>query len=445
MRHIHFFKGVLAILLMAGCQTAFSIPPVVERTPSGDALVSDAAAFKAALKTAEPGDVITWKNGTYENVALKMNVSGTEAAPITLRAETPGGVVFKGVSSIQLQGSHLVAEGFCFTGLDTSVKGSILTCAKGSDHCRFSRCKIDGTGSEPSEVDTKWVSLYGHDNEVSGCTFIDKRNMGCLLVVWMEDGIVPRHTIADNYFTRPYTHYTDGGKARNGQETIRIGTSDFSMNRAECTVRGNHFWRCHGERAEIISNKSCGNLFTGNLFEDSDGTLTLRHGNDCIVRGNWFLGSSRSDIGGVRIIGERHLVEQNVFLNLTGTGYKSALCVVRGESNAALNGYWTVKDAVVRDNWFVDCRSGITVNYSGRDTQDTPPQNLTVSGNTIVSSYSYMVAVEVIGGTQVNWEGNLLWGGSQKGISLPTVSQKPEVPDCTAQMQAVREKAGVKW
>ena len=27
----------------------------------------------------------------------------------------------------------------------------------------------------------------------------------------------------DNYFSRPYTHFTDGGKARNGQESIRNG------------------------------------------------------------------------------------------------------------------------------------------------------------------------------------------------------------------------------
>ena len=446
MRPINCFKGILAILLMAGCQTAFSIPPVV--TPpvqDGSILVSDADGFKAALKTVKPGEEIVWKNGTYENVALTVNVSGTETAPVTLRAETPGGVIFTGLSSIKLQGSYLAAEGFAFKNLDTSVKNQILTCAKGSSYCRLSDILIDGTGSEVSDIDTKWVNLYGHHNEVSHCTFIDKRNMGCLLVVWMEDGIIPRHLIADNYFSRPYTHFTDGGKARNGQESIRIGTSDFSLNEAGCTVRGNHFYRCDGEQAEIISNKSCGNLYTGNLFEQSNGTLTLRHGNDCIVRGNYFLSGNRTEVGGVRIIGERHLVEQNIFLNLTGSGYKSALCVVRGESNAALNGYWTVKDAIVRDNVFVDCRYGITVNYTGRDTQDTAPQNLTVSGNRIVSSKSFMVPVQVIDGTVVKWENNTIYGGTQQGVSLPTASVAPEIPDYSKEIQSIQEKAGVRW
>ena len=66
----------------------------------------------------------------------------------------------------------------------------------------------------------------------------------------MEDGIVPHHVIRDNYFTRPYTHYDENGSAINGQETIRIGTSGYSMSEAGCTVSGNHFYQCHGERAE---------------------------------------------------------------------------------------------------------------------------------------------------------------------------------------------------
>lgn len=448
MRPINCFKGVLAILLMAGCQTAFSIPPVV--TPpvkDGSILVSNAEGFKAALKTVKPGEEIVWKNGTYENVALTLNVSGTETAPVTFRAETPGGVIFTGLSSIKLQGSYLAAEGFAFKKLDTSVKNQILTCAKGSSYCRLSDILIDGTGSKVSDIDTKWVNLYGHHNEVSHCTFIDKRNMGCLLVVWMEAGIVPAHTIKDNYFTRPYTHYDDNGKARNSQESIRIGTSDFSMNDASCVVTGNHFYRCHGERAEIISNKSCFNLYEGNLFEEGDGTLTLRHGNDCIVRGNYFLSGGKDAVGGVRIIGERHLVEKNVFLQLTGTGYKSALCVVRGESNAALNGYWTVKDAVVKDNLFVDCRCGITVNYTGRSSQDTPPQGVRFEGNTIVSSKTYMIPVQVIDTPEENltWTDNVIYGGTLKDVTLETTKEKPEIPDVTETLSAIRQNVGKRW
>lgn len=439
---------IMALVLTVGCHDAFSIPAPKSLNKAPEGMVSDAASFKAALKTAVPGSEIVWADGEYEGVVLKMIAEGTSEAPITLRAQTPGKVVFKGVSSITLQGSWLVAEGFCFTGLDTSVKGSVLTFAKGSSNCRISNCKIDGKSSKASDVDTKWVSMYGTRNEISHCTFLEKKNMGCLLVVWMEDGVVPEHRIADNYFYRPYTNYDDNGKARNGQESIRIGTSDFSMSKAACTVSGNHFYRCHGERAEIISNKSCFNLYEGNLFEEGEGTLTLRHGNDCTVRGNYFLSGGKSEVGGVRIIGERHLVEDNYFLNLTGTEYKAALCVVKGESAAALSGYWTAKDCIVRNNLFVDCRQGFVINYGARDTQDSAPVNLLVSGNKIISSKNYMLSVNVMEGTPVDavkWDGNIICGGSQKGISLETVKTAPEYEDRSGIISTIRENAGIRW
>ena len=439
---------VMALALTVGCHDAFSIPAPRPVVKDGQTLVRDAAGFRNALKTAVPGTEIVWADGEYEGVVLKMIADGTSDAPITLRAQTPGKVVFKGVSSITLQGSWLVAEGFSFTGLDTSVKGSVLTFAKGSSNCRISDCRIDGKSSKVSEVDTKWVSMYGSHNEISHCSFIEKKNMGCLLVVWMEDGVVPAHTIADNYFYRPYTHYDDKGKARNGQESIRIGTSDFSMNDASCTVRGNHFYRCNGERAEIISNKSCRNLYEGNLFEEGEGTLTLRHGNDCVVRGNYFLSGGKAEVGGVRIIGERHLVEKNVFLNLTGTNYKAALCVVKGESAAALNGYWTAKDCTVKDNLFVDCRYGFVINYGGRDTQDSAPVNLKVSGNKLISSKSYMIPVQVLEGTPsdaVVWEDNIIFGGKLKGVSLDMAKETPRYDDPSAAIGTIKDNAGITW
>lgn len=439
---------IMALVLTVGCHDAFSIPAPKSLNKAPEGMVSDAASFKAALKTAVPGSEIVWADGEYEGVVLKMIAEGTSEAPITLRAQTPGKVVFKGVSSITLQGSWLVAEGFCFTGLDTSVKGSVLTFAKGSSNCRISNCKIDGKSSKASDVDTKWVSMYGTRNEISHCTFLEKKNMGCLLVVWMEDGVVPEHRIADNYFYRPYTNYDDKGKARNGQESIRIGTSDFSMSKAACTVSGNHFYRCHGERAEIISNKSCFNVYTGNLFEESDGALTLRHGNDCVVRGNYFLSGGKSDVGGVRIIGERHVVEENYFMNLTGTNYKAALCVVKGESAAELNGYWTVRDCLVRNNVFVDCRYGFVINYGGRDTQDSAPRNLTISGNKLISGKSYMIPVTVLEGTPadaVKWDGNIICGGSLKGVSLETVKTAPEYDDPSGAIKNIKENAGIQW
>ena len=367
----------VAAFLFGGCYDAISAEALSVNSPES---------LKAALSKARPGDVICWEDGEYESLKIQFKGQGSEQAPITLRAQTPGKVLLKGASQIKISGSWLVVEGFSFTATDSDSKASPLTISSGSSHCRISDCSIDGKDSRYSSTDCKWVSIYGQDNEVSHCSFSDKRTMGCLMVVWMEEGIVSRHRILNNYFSRPYTHFDDKGKARNAQEAIRIGTSTFSLNDACCTVSGNFFEKCDGELAEIISNKSCGNIYEGNLFVDSEGSLTLRHGNRCIVRGNYFYTRGKSNVGGVRIIGEDHLVEGNFFLGLTGSGYKSAVCLVRGEGNAELNGYAPVVNAVIKDNLFIGCKNPITEDFSGRDSQDTAPVGTVYENNRILSA-----------------------------------------------------------
>ena len=451
------FSAVAAALIFSGCHEAKSdtLPETgIENPETSDTDQPNGTEYTVSspeeLKSLKlrPGDTIVWKNGTYDAVVIKFKANGTEKAPVTFRAETPGKVVFTGASSMSLSGSHIVAEGFSWTELDTSSKSSVMTLAKGSTHCTFTDCSIDGTGSKVSSTDSKWVSMYGTYNEVSHCNFLNKRNIGCLLVVWMEDGIVPHHVIRDNYFTRPYTHYDENGSAINGQETIRIGTSGYSMSEAGCTVSGNHFYQCHGERAEIVSNKSCGNLYAGNLFEESAGSLTLRHGNRCTVRGNYFISGGKADAGGVRVIGENHTVEDNVFLNLTGSGYRSALCLVRGESDAELSGYWTVKNAAVRGNVFVNCRYGIVVNYSGRDSQDSCPENALFEDNVLFSknksSYTPVYVLDTPE-SEMHWLNNIIYGGKCRGIELSMSDTEPQIKDYTSDMEQIRENAGKRW
>lgn len=375
-RNVCICLAVFAVLALGGgCDAAFA---KTVRVASSDA-------FHTEVKSLGKGDTVLFAAGTYKDMQLKLSKDG-----VVVNAE--GEVVFTGASSIRLTCSHAVVEGFVFRKLDTSVKGGILTSAKGTEKNRFSRITIDGSGSTPSEVDSKWVNLYGRQHEVSYCTFNDKRNMGCLLVVWLEEGIVPAHRICNNFFSRPYTITNDKGKPRNGQEAIRIGTSDFSLQEGRCLVRSNHFYRVNGERAEVISNKSCGNVYEGNLFEECDGSLTLRHGNRCVARGNYFLGGQ----GGVRIIGEDHLVERNTFVNLNGEGYKAAICLVEGEADAALNGYAPVKRAVIRNNAFKGCVSNIEENIGQRDTQNTAPVETVLENNISKNIPEYKEAMQAI-------------------------------------------------
>ncbi len=56
-----------------------------------ESLVVDVAEFRAAVKTAQPGDAIALKNGEWRDAELIFRGEGTEKSPIELRAERPVG------------------------------------------------------------------------------------------------------------------------------------------------------------------------------------------------------------------------------------------------------------------------------------------------------------------------------------------------------------------
>ena len=455
-------KIILTALLLVpviGCSGSdFTIPEVPEKpvapvSPGQPAdpetkYVSSAAELKA-LGTLEAGDVVVWRDGTYDGETVALKGAGTAENPVVLRAETPGGVCFTGTSRLTIEGVCVEASGFRWRDPEPVKGKSVVTFAKGSTGCKLDDCAITGDATaEDAATDTKWVSLYGTENTVCNCTFRDKRNIGCLLVVWLETDIVPRHTISCNRFERPATLRDAGGKAINGQETIRIGTSDFSMQTAACIVEGNYFYHCHGEQAEIISNKSCGNLYRGNLFVESQGSLTMRHGNGCTASGNYFIGNGMEGTGGIRLIGEDHVVEDNFLAGLAGTGYRSAICLVRGQQSPALSGYWQVKNARVRRNTIVDCKYAFNVNYASSGSDQVMPVVSTLIEENVVSlssSSSYAVFCTTTPVPGIEWKDNTIYGGRQSGVSLPTVAQAPILPDMPQAADAIRESAGCSW
>jgi poly(beta-D-mannuronate) lyase len=57
---------------------------------------------------------------------------------------------------------------------------------------------------------------------------------------------------------------------RNGGETICVGYSHQSMSNSATRLEHNLFERCDGE-LEIVSNKSCGNVYRFNTFRECAG------------------------------------------------------------------------------------------------------------------------------------------------------------------------------
>lgn len=396
----------------------FSIGTVYARRT----IVTTAATINNGTWTA--GDTIVMKSGTWTNQAISLKANGTALQPVVLIAESPGNVILNGNSRLSFSGNYIIVSGLYFKNGTLSGAPVVEFRTSASELAHNSileNSAIANYNPINNTVDSKWISLYGTNNTVNHCSFENKTNSGTLLVVWLTSGLTVNHVISNNYFGYRNANFDGNGNELNGQEIIRIGDSSTSMTTANVSVSGNFFEKCNGE-IEVISNKSCGNLYTNNLFLECKGMLTLRHGNNCTAAGNYFFGNGVKESGGVRIIGENHKVYNNYFENLRGTGYRAALCLVRGKENSALNEYFQVKNAFVAFNTIVNCSQAFSINYNSSSSLTLAPIGSVIAHNHIYNTSSGYNNVTIdqnyVANMNVTWKNNLMNQGLYTNFSF---------------------------
>src|SRR4051794_14467746 len=373
--------------------------------------VSSAAQIATAMQSAQPGDVLTMTNGTWTNQRIQFAGNGTSSLPITLRAQTPGQVVLNGNSKINISGNWLLVDGLDFQGGALAAGDNIVEFRGNLGEANNSRITNSAIiDYNPASVDTRymWVSLYGQHNRVDHNYFKGQTHSGVTVVVWRSDNGADNDQIDSNYFAgRPLpVNPTDP----NGFETIRIGTSDYSQSNSFTTVENNLFEHTDGE-IEAISNKSGSNTFRYNTFRDVAATLTLRHGNDNRVEGNFFLGNDTLNSGAIRVIGERQTIVNNYIANVDDRA-GGAISISAGVPNSALNEYFQVKDAVIAHNTIVNV-GGPAITFDdglGSSGRTLLAQNVTVANNLLRSSGPAIF--EGSEGASWTWQGNIAYGGS---------------------------------
>ena len=382
---------------------------------SAQTTVATSAELRAAIAAAQPGDTIAMADGVWTDVSIVFDAQGAEGDSIRLVAETPGGVVLNGSSALRIAGDYLVVDGLRFEGGALS-SGHVIQFRNGSRHANHSRLTnstVVDVNPANKQTEYKWISLYGTHNRVDHNYVRGKTNVGSTLVVWLEsaaDHEPTYHRIDHNHFGyRPPLGQNEG-------ETIRIGTSTRSMQDAYVTVERNLFERCDGE-AEIVSNKSGQNVFRGNTFFRSRGSLTLRHGNGARVEGNVFVGQNVDDTGGVRVVGEDHVIVNNYFDLLRGTGFESAIAIMNGVPDSPLNRYFQVRNVTIAHNTIVRARQALTIGAGADSERTLPPENVVFANNVILSTGRTVVRQDAEP-INMTWDGTVYWGGSL-GIDEP--------------------------
>lgn len=354
-------------------------------------VVNNPTELSNAIAAATPGTTITLADGTWNNVFIDIDKNGTSSSPIIIKAQNPGAVLMTGNSRVYMEGAYITVSGLVFQDPSSLVldgdKIEPVIELKRCDYCKVLNNKIDsynGTESQ-KELTFKWILADGQYNEIAYNSFVGKYGVGSII----NDN---RNSSEPDYLKIHHNYFADRTPINavnedNDQDAIRIGNSGTSLDDSFTEVYNNYFYNFFGE-VEVISNKSGQNKYYNNTFRDYAGTLTLRHGDNCEVYGNYFFAEDNTFSGGVRVIGEGHKIYNNY---IEGVNSKKAdgstsnatggINVSNGRLNSALNGYYQVKNTQVVSNTFVNCDFALRIGTKVSSNLELAPENLIVANN----------------------------------------------------------------
>ena len=341
----------VAMICMAGCAG-----PVEHKVSSADDI-------KRIIPLLKPGDVVVMADGEWKDQDIWFYTKGAQDKPVTLRAQTPGKVIFTGKSSIALEGSHLVLQGVFLDHSSGDDDGIVVS----GDNCRVTDCAIVG-----GRYDKFFLHLFGSEQRVDHCYFAEKTTGNPTFQIEVD----PKRRNNDRVDHNHFGHRPPLG--RNGGETMRIGYSWQSFNSSGALVEQNLYDRCDGE-IEIISSKSCDNVYRGNTFLNCSGMFTLRHGNRCVVDGNFFIGNHKRGSGGIRVIGEDHVIVNN-YMEAINNG---AFWITAGIPESPLRGYFRAQRCMIAFNTIVDSKGPYIQLDAGMGTSNRSlmPDNIMIANN----------------------------------------------------------------
>lgn len=357
---------------------------------AGTIQVSSVSQLQTAINGASPGDEIVVDDGAYTTTnTISVSTQGTAALPITISARTVGGAEITGSGGfvINAPSKYIVIKGFKFTH-----SNGTCSISSGASFCTFTRNVFDnptpGTGTKP------YLMVSGDDCEVSYNTFQNKASEGQMVSVQGpgRSGMAQRVWIHHNYFY----NFT---KTSNNCSAIQIGLSGRSMSAAYCLVEFNLFSKTAGENEGAVCHKASNNVLRYNTIEAGSEELSLRHGNNSEVYGNFFFGST-----GLRFSGDDHKIYSNQFVDCSN----SIVCT-NGDGEVAEGSLLTCHDrpdrVAIVNNTMIN--SGTNFQMPGR-ANGLGATNITFANNIIQGGNAVSIKVPELYATP-KWEGNLIY------------------------------------
>lgn len=288
------------------------------------------SAHLSAIDSARPGDVITLKDGVWRDVTLRVSHGGEADRPVLIKAETPGGVTLTGASSLVIEAPFVVVDGLLFQH-GAPPKSEVIWLK--SHHGIVRNTAVIDYNPPDRRTATHWVLFSGSYNRVERCYFKGKNNLHA--VVQNGEPDCRYNSLSGSYFKDiPLI------AKLNGREIVKIlGTGHVNATTpdgAYFTLEGNLFEHADGEGVEVISLKSNFNQVLHNTLRASVGSLNIRRGNGNVIKNNVILGDGVKGAQGIRMSGERNLIQENF---ISGCDYGIAVSSGEYWAKALTPGY----------------------------------------------------------------------------------------------------------
>ena len=298
--------GLLAAVvagMVGGCSSANSSSRVETNGfhSAKTLLVGTLGELQNAINTAVPGEEIVLAQGTYvSDGPITINCAGKPGNPVLIRAQGVGEVEITGKAGFTFGASAqwVALQGFTFTH-----SSATMMLPAGTKFLRITRNEFAPKNDALKHTMASTIEMSGDDCEVDHNYFHDKATEGCWVTV---QG--PGH---DEMAQRAWIHHNEFKNfmpSENNCSAIQVGLSSRSLHSGFALVEHNLFIKCRGENEGMVCNKSCDNVYRYNTITDGTRELSLRHGNRCVVYGNYFL-----HVDGLRFFGHDHRIYSNYF------------------------------------------------------------------------------------------------------------------------------------
>ncbi len=400
-------------------------------------IVSNVTQFKEAIAAMNPGDTVYVLDGIYALGGVKINRGGSGLKPVIIKSANLHGAKITGASSFSLSAvSYVTFEGFEF---DIEPMSTIFK-MEGCSYVRITRNWMKMKTLSTTQT-SKWITVgeiwenpvcNSHHNRIDHNLFDGKYDSGAWVVIDGSHGLVPDISKHDRIDHNIFCKNTP--RVANEKETLRIGVSDLSNLNSYTVVENNLFEDCDGD-PEYVSIKSCSDTVRFNTFRRCLGTLSLRHGNNSVVEGNFIFGDGKTGLfegstigcGGIRVYGMNHKIFNNYMEGLTGSKWDAACTITNGDvtnTSTSLTSHFIPENILFNFNTLVNNVSNIEIGFDNNASYGKAPKNCRIENNIVLANVNPIIkSFSPTSLAGVSFSNNIMFSTGTSSLGLTGISE----------------------